>query len=217
MLPAFIKDFVTFSLVRVRSYLSLKDLLRVHVNRANGQLLYSMCTLQVSLQLVTYNKIVAALSPWRLVASNWGPMRWGLFLSLPLHTHCSCYLEVMNSISVTFVTFSPNLTKIQQFVHFWFYFCELFDNVIYSWLGSVDTFTIANQIKLQCSSLSINLILYWQLLEPWQWHQHCNGAHLPRTPSHGWVNTGREDKPSHHDVEMPDGSLNICYNRCCDE
>ena len=46
--------------------------LRVHVSQADGRLLLWMYTLQVSLELVTNNKIVAAPSPWRLVATNWG-------------------------------------------------------------------------------------------------------------------------------------------------
>ena len=56
--------------------------LRVHVSQADGRLLLWMYTLQVSLELVTNNKIVAAPSPCRLVATNWGAI-WSSNVSNP--------------------------------------------------------------------------------------------------------------------------------------
>ena len=84
-----------------------KELYKGSVGQADGWFLHLMCTLKVTLEVVTYNNIVAAPIPWRLVAgTNWGwGLTWGYYPTIPTHI-CSRYLGDS--------TEGDNLSNLQQ-------------------------------------------------------------------------------------------------------
>ena len=78
-----IKTRVLFPHQCSKFFIHSQALLRVHVSQAVWRFLLWMYTPQVSLELATNNKIVAAPSPWMLVGMQLEGVMWWLILSLP--------------------------------------------------------------------------------------------------------------------------------------